>query len=1390
MIRARRGISARAATISLVAVLALQLAIPAAASEHNDERSDRAALEELFAATGGDNWSRNDLWGSGAPLSRWHGVTTDSDGRVVRLELPSNGLSGELPEAIGQLAHLQRLDLGDNGIHGEIPRAIGELTSLRELDLQNNRLYRQIPAEIGELTNLTLLDVKHNALWGRNPAELWELDNLRVLDMRGNRMSGPLPSELGEMSQLSHLVISDNLFWGEIPAEIGQLDNLQWLDVSRNSFSGEIPAEIGDLASLTWLDASDNSLAGEMPAEMGNLSRLVTLDLRANQLTGPIPEELGDLGDLEYLVISENQLSGEIPAEIGQLAELRHLRLDHNGLSGALPPELGDLVDLRYLRLEANQLTGEIPAEVGQLARLKELRLERNRLTGDIPSRIGELGQLQVLNLSDNQLSGTIPAALANAERLAELRLDRNLLTGRIPSAIGALTKLKRLDLSDNVLYGQIPYALWDLTELRELRLNDNELSGPLKTAVANLTQLTELDLSNNLFSGQIPVTVGHLAKLRSLRVANNELSGSIPSSIGRLGQLRSLDLSRNSLTGTLPGALARLKQLQQLVVHDNQLSGEIPAELSGLDELRNLDLSRNALIGHIPPELGGMDSLERISLSFNELDGPIPTEFGDLANLRILFLRYNELSGEIPPELGNLSSLTRLNLWHNELTGPIPAELGNLVHLARLDLDDNQLSGEIPAEIGNLVELTEVWLRGNELTGPIPAELGNLTKLRRLYLDGNELTGAIPAEFGNLSSLRRLWLQGNQLTGPIPAGLAALADLEQIMLGGTNTLSGCIPADWRYAEFLADDLDSLGLSFCPSEQDLATQRIVDVLRRNAAEFSYEIGTHGGALTLATISEPLTFNLALSNDAGSSNVLGYLFEGLTETSWLNDAVEPELAESWESSDDGLRWVFHLRDDVRWNDGTPFTAHDVDFTFNQVIYNDDFNASSRATFEFRYLNDAGEWETSKMTVAALDDHTVEFVLPQPFAPFLRSMGTSIYPKHIFEGPIEAGTFTEFWNIDTDPTEIVGTGPFTIGEYTPEERVVFKRNPHYWQTDADGQQLPYLDQVVHMVVPDLESELALFRDGTADFHGVLGEEYALLEPLQGDENFALHRRGPGFGTTFLTFNQNPGSNDAGESFVDPAKLRWFSNVNFRQAVAHTLDKAAMIDGIQHGLGYEQWSSVSPAAGDFHNPDVRRYPYDIDRANDLLDDLGWIDTDGDGIREDDVGNPISFTLVTNTGNAVRQAATEIIRDGMAEAGLDVTYEAIEFRDLVSQLTATYDWEAMVIGFTGGPDPYSGIGLWHSSQSLHLWHPFQDEPATDWEAEIDRLYIEASQELDHEKRVRLYREAQAIAAANVPLIYTTLGERLGAVRNVFGNTTPTLYGYWDIRYLYRTDR
>ena len=569
------------------------------------------------------------------------------------------------------------------------------------------------------------------------------------------------------------------------------------------------------------------------------------------------------------------------------------------------------------------------------------------------------------------------------------------------------------------------------------------------------------------------------------------------------------------------------------------------------------------------------------------------------------------------------------------------------------------------------------------------------------------------------------------------------------------------------------------------------SSNVVERMRENVEEFEYQDGKQGGVLTIATISDPLTFNLAIATDASSSGVLGYLFEGLTETSWLTDEVEPALAQSWERSEDGLTWVFHLRRDVRWHDGEPLTAHDVDFTFNRIIYNQDIPASAHPAFNFRFLDEeSGEWREAPMTVTALDDYTVQCVLPVSFAPFLRSMGTAIYPKHVLEPHVDDGTFNDTWNIDTDPAKIIGAGPFTIASYQPGQRVVMQRNPDYWLRDDAGNRLPYLDRIVHLIVPDLEAELALFLSGDSDAHGVQGEEYARLEPMQEQGNFTIHRRGPAFGTTFMGFNMNPGvAPDTGESYVAPEKLRWFQNREFRQAVAHSIDKETIIDEVQHGLAYPQWASISPAAGDFHNPNVRRYEYDLDKANEILDDLGWTDTNGDGIREDNQGNEIAFSLVTNTGNTVRGRVAELVHQGMQQIGLRVDFRLIEFGDLVGQLTATYDWEAMIIGFTGGTEPHFGINFWHSAENLHLWYPNQPEPATGWEARIDELYVTASRELDRTKRVDLYHQAQEVAAENLPVIYTTLAERLSAVRNVFGNTTPTLYALWDIRYLYRTD-
>ena len=553
--------------------------------------------------------------------------------------------------------------------------------------------------------------------------------------------------------------------------------------------------------------------------------------------------------------------------------------------------------------------------------------------------------------------------------------------------------------------------------------------------------------------------------------------------------------------------------------------------------------------------------------------------------------------------------------------------------------------------------------------------------------------------------------------------------------------------------------------------------RVIAELQQNAEEFEYAAGTPGGTYTVATLGEPLTFNLALARDTGSTAVLGYLFEGLTEVSWLTDRAEPLLAESWDNSEDGLTWTFHLREDVQWHDGRPFTAHDVAFTFNRIIYNDELEVGS-------------VWDAVDMTITVVDDHTIQFVTAAPVATFLRSMGTAIYPKHILEEHVDGGTFEEVWDKDTDPAEVIGTGPFTITTYEPGVRLVLSRNPNYWLKDAQGNSLPYLDEIVRINVADVDEARAKFREGAVDIYGVPGREVDILEQFQATENFTIHKRGPGFGEEFVAFNMNPGTSaDSGEPYVSPEKLTWFRTREFRQAVSHVIDRNRIVDEVQHGHGFPQWSPISPAAGDFYNPNVRRYLYDIARANAFLDCKGWVDTNGDGIREDLAGNPMSFTMVTNEGNPVRDAIGQLVTREMRRIGLDVDFQIIPFGELVHRLTQSYTWEAVLIGLTGGSDPGSGFNVWHSSGDLHLWHPNQTQPSTAWEARIDEMYVLASAEVDHEQRVAYYHEAQEIAAENVPLIYTTLGERIVAVRNVFGNTTPTFFGLWDIRYLYRTD-
>lgn len=527
---------------------------------------------------------------------------------------------------------------------------------------------------------------------------------------------------------------------------------------------------------------------------------------------------------------------------------------------------------------------------------------------------------------------------------------------------------------------------------------------------------------------------------------------------------------------------------------------------------------------------------------------------------------------------------------------------------------------------------------------------------------------------------------------------------------------------------------------------------------------------YGGTLILSTISDPKSFNDIIAKETSTTMITGLVFDGLVKMDAVAIEPEPALAESWDVSDNGLTWTFHLRDGVKWSDGTLFTAEDVVFTFNELIYNPDIPNSARDIFTV---------EGKQFEVSALDSETVQFKLPTKFAPFLMFMTQAILPKHILQKSVDEGVFDSTWGVGTPPEEIIGTGAFLLEKYVSGQRIVLKRNPNYWKKDSDGSALPYLDRMVYLIVQSQDVQLLKFQRGEIDYYGMRGSDYPILKPQEKKGDFTVYRSGPAFGTVFTLFNQNTRLNpETGKPFVDPIKLSWFNSIDFRKAAAYALDKESMIKIVMNGLGYPQWSSMSPSAGFFYNDNVLKYEYDPKVAQEILTNAGFIDRDSDGIVEDPEGNPVEFTLITNSGNTDRIKIANLIRKDWEKIGFKVNFLQLEFNTLVTKLNATFDWEACMIGLTGGVEPHSGRNVWNSAGQLHLWNPAQPEPATDWERRINELFDQGVQELDRAKRKTYYDEWQQLVSENLPLIYTVLSESLFAVRDKFGNLNPTPYG------------
>jgi len=527
---------------------------------------------------------------------------------------------------------------------------------------------------------------------------------------------------------------------------------------------------------------------------------------------------------------------------------------------------------------------------------------------------------------------------------------------------------------------------------------------------------------------------------------------------------------------------------------------------------------------------------------------------------------------------------------------------------------------------------------------------------------------------------------------------------------------------------------------------------------------------YGGEVILSTTSDPRSFNPILAKETSTTAVTGLMFEGLTRTNGITLAAEPNLAEKWQVSSDGKTWTFYLRRDVCWSDGQRFTADDVVFTFNDLIYNPNIPNSSQDIFTVEGRN---------FRVEKIDDFTVRFKLPVIFAPFLRSMSQEILPRHALIKAVNEGKFNFTWGTDVKVEDLVVTGPYKLFSYSPGEKVILERNPYYWKKSSWGERLPFIDRVIFLIAQSQDTSLLKFQDGELDYYALRGVDYPFLKPREKDGNFTIYEMGSDFSSEFVVFNQNPESNPkTRQPYVNPKKLSWFTDLKFRQAVAYAIDKRMMIDILMNGLGFVQDSALSSSSGYFFNPKVKKYGYDLKLAKALLKEAGFADRNRDGWLEDKEGERLEFNLFTNSGDNERLQLTAILRQDLENLGIKVNFQALEFNNLVSKLVSTYDWDVVIIGLTGGIEPHFGKNVWVSTGHLHMWHPRQKIPYTQWEKRVDEVFDAAVQELNDQKRKVLYDEWQEIIARELPVIYTILPEVIFAVRNKFENLQPSVYG------------
>jgi peptide/nickel transport system substrate-binding protein len=542
-----------------------------------------------------------------------------------------------------------------------------------------------------------------------------------------------------------------------------------------------------------------------------------------------------------------------------------------------------------------------------------------------------------------------------------------------------------------------------------------------------------------------------------------------------------------------------------------------------------------------------------------------------------------------------------------------------------------------------------------------------------------------------------------------------------------------------------------------------------------------EVGRPGGRIVMSLRGEPKTLNPLIVADTRSREVIAVMQADLVHINRATQLTEPALAKSWKVSPDGLTYTLVLRQGIKFSDGQPLDADDVLFTF-RVYLDENVHATQRDL-----LIVGGK----PIVVRKVDAHTVVFQLAKTYGVGERLFdGLAILPRHLLEKPYQEGKLGQIGSLATATDQWAGLGPFRLKEYLAGQRLVLERNPYYWKSDAKGNRLPYLDELVFLFVPNADAQVLKFQSGETDTISQLSaENFSVLSKQQ--RGYTMVDAGPGLEYNFLFFNLSDADEKA--SLEMRRKQKWFREVKFRQAVSAAVDREAIVRLVYQGRGAALWGLVAPGNRRWGNGKLTHPARSLERARTLLREAGFswgADPNGESTLLDSGGKPVEFSILTSSSNADRAKMAALLQDDLKQLGMRVQVVPLEFRSLLDRVTETKEYDACVMGIASfDADPNSDINVWLSSGGTHLWNPSQAHPATPWEAEIDRLIEEQMSAPTFEERKKIYDRAQEVLAENQPMIFLASPNILAGAKNSIGNFHPAVlepYVLWNVEQLY----